>query len=95
MLDFDIYSDKDRAAAVRQELAALKRPPTQSQLETMANYILFAKDENGQNAVDRKEVQIQTNANVGTDPIRLFKIAAGLVTNTTPTRKKIPNLQKP
>lgn len=30
MLDFDIYSDKDRAAAVHQELAALKRPPTQS-----------------------------------------------------------------
>ena len=63
MLDFDIYSDKDRAAAVRQELAALKRPPTQSQLETMANYILFGKDENGQNAVDRKEVQIQTKYN--------------------------------
>lgn len=63
MLDFDIYSDKDRAAAVHQELAALKKPPTQSQLETMANYILFGKDENGQNAVDRKEVQIQTKYN--------------------------------
>ena len=29
----------------------------------MANYILVGKDENGQNAVDRKEVQIQTKYN--------------------------------
>lgn len=60
MLDFDIYSDTDRAIAVKDELSKLTKPPTQSQLETMANYILFGKDSNGQNAVDRGEVQIQT-----------------------------------
>ena len=60
MLDFDIYSDTDRATAVKDELSKLTKPPTQSQLETMANYILFGKDSNGQNAVDRGEVQIQT-----------------------------------
>ena len=60
MLDFDIYSDTERAIAVKDELSKLTKPPTQSQLETMANYILFGKDSNGQNAVDRGEVQIQT-----------------------------------
>ena len=60
MLDFDIYSDVDRSAAVSAELSAMTKTPTQSQLETMANYILFGKDQNGKNAVDRGEVQIQT-----------------------------------
>lgn len=63
MLDFSIYSDVDRSKAVYNELENLKKPPTQSQLETMANYILFGKDENDQNAVDRGEVQIQTKYN--------------------------------
>ena len=40
MLDFDIYSDTDRTKAVYEELDSLKKPPTQSQLDTMANYIL-------------------------------------------------------
>ena len=60
MLNFDIYSDADRTLAVEDELSKLTKPPTQSQLETMANYILFGKDSNGQNAVERGEVQIQT-----------------------------------
>ena len=63
MLDFSIYSDVDRSKAVYTELENLKKPPTQSQLETMANYILFGKDKNDQNAVDRGEVQIQTKYN--------------------------------
>ena len=63
MLDFSIYSDVDRSRAVYTELENLKKPPTQSQLETMANYILFGKDKNDQNAVDRGEVQIQTKYN--------------------------------
>ena len=60
MLDFDIYSDTDRTKAVYEELDSLKKPPTQSQLDTMANYILYGKDKNGLNAVDRGEVEIQT-----------------------------------
>ena len=58
MLDFDIYSDTDRTKAVYEELDSLKKPPTQSHLDTMANYILYGKDENGLNAVDRGEVEI-------------------------------------
>ena len=58
MLDFDIYSDTDRTKAVYEELDSLKKPPTQSQLDTMANYILYGKDKNCLNAVDRGEVEI-------------------------------------
>ena len=53
MLDFDIYSDTDRTKAVYEELDSLKKPQTQSQLDTMANYNLYEKDKNDLNAVDR------------------------------------------
>ena len=33
---------------------------TQKELETMANYILYGKDEDGTNVVDRKEIEINT-----------------------------------
>lgn len=37
-----------------------KRPPTNDELEMCANYLLWGKDENGKNAVQRKEIQIET-----------------------------------
>ena len=46
MLDFNIYSDKDRANYIKKELAS-NPSPTQKELESMANYILFGKDQNG------------------------------------------------
>lgn len=60
MLDFSIHSDVDRVANVEAELSTLHKSPTQAQLETMANFILFGKDANNLNAVDRGEVQIAT-----------------------------------
>lgn len=52
-LDFDIYSSKDRLAAVRQiPLDTLNK----TELETVTNYILYGKDENGTSCVDRKEI---------------------------------------
>ena len=59
MFDFNIYSDKDRANYIKKELAS-NPSPTQKELESMANYILFGKDQNGQNAVERGEVEIET-----------------------------------
>ena len=50
-LDYDIKSEKDRLVAVNDILNKLKRPPTASDLESMAFYILCGKDENGLNAV--------------------------------------------
>lgn len=37
-----------------------KKPLTQDELEMCANYLLWGKDEDGKNAVQRKEVQIET-----------------------------------
>lgn len=37
-----------------------KRPLTEDELETIANYILWGKDEDGLNATQRKEIQIET-----------------------------------
>lgn len=55
-LDFNIYSSKDRLEAVKQiDLASL----TKTELETVTNYILYGKDEDGTSIVDRKEIQIK------------------------------------
>lgn len=59
-LDFSIYSSKDR-------LEAIKSIPldnlSKTELETITNYILYGKDEDGTSIVDRKEVQIKTKFN--------------------------------
>ena len=46
-LDFSIVRDTDRTAAVYEILDKLEKDPTQSELEQMASYILYGKDENG------------------------------------------------
>jgi hypothetical protein len=52
-LDFDIYSSKDRLEAVRKiPLETLNK----NELETVTNYILYGKDDDGTSCVDRKEV---------------------------------------
>lgn len=59
MLDFSIYSDKERTEYIEKELEK-KEKYTSKELEAMANYILFGKDSNGKNAVDRGEIEIDT-----------------------------------
>ena len=54
-LDYNIERDTDRLVAVQEILDNLERQPTASDLETMASYILYGKDEDGKNAVQRKE----------------------------------------
>ena len=54
-LDYSIERDSDRAAAVADILDSMDRDPNPTDLEQMASYILYGKDENGLNAVQRGE----------------------------------------
>lgn len=59
-LDFSIYSSKDRLKAIRDiPLETLSK----TELETVSNYVLYGKDEDGTSVVDRKEVFIKTKYN--------------------------------
>jgi hypothetical protein len=55
MLDFSIEHDTDRCRAIQEILDGLDTDPSQTDLEQMASYILYGKDENGQNAIQRNE----------------------------------------
>ena len=54
-LDYSIERDTDRLHAIEQILDTLETNPTPTELEQMASYILYGKDENGKNAVQRGE----------------------------------------
>lgn len=56
-LDYEgIQRDVDRVVAVREILDQLDTDPSPAELEQMATYILYGKDENGLNAMQRGEV---------------------------------------
>lgn len=56
-LDYTIYSDKDRLAAVNDILNNLDYTPSSSDLETFASYILYGKkEEDDQNLVQNKTI---------------------------------------
>lgn len=56
-LDYEgIQRDTDRVIAVKEILDSLDTDPTPAELEQMGMYILYGKDENGLNAVQRGEV---------------------------------------
>ena len=46
-LDFSIERDSDRCHAVQEIIDTLDTDPTATELEQMASYILYGKDENG------------------------------------------------
>ena len=52
-LDYSIERDVDRVRAVKDILDQLPTDPTSTELEQMGSYILYGKDENGKNAVQR------------------------------------------
>lgn len=54
-LDFSIVRDTDRTHAIEEILDSLSYDPSPTELEQMASYILYGKDENGQNAIQRNE----------------------------------------
>lgn len=50
-LDYSIERDTERCIAIAKIIDSLETNPTQTELEQMASYILYGKDENGQNAI--------------------------------------------
>jgi len=54
-LDFSIERDTDRLRAVSDILDMMPTNPSPTELEQMASYILYGKDENGQNSIHRHE----------------------------------------
>lgn len=50
-LDFSIERDIDRMHAVEEILDTLETDPSATELEQMASYILYGKDENGLNSI--------------------------------------------
>lgn len=50
-LDFSIERDSDRCRAVQEIINTLDTDPTATELEQMASYILYGKDENGKNSI--------------------------------------------
>ena len=62
-LDFSLPTAKERKEFLDKYLDQpffRKTPLTKEELETCANYLLWGKDEDGKNAVQRKEIQIKT-----------------------------------
>lgn len=57
-LNFDLQRDIERADFLRKNISDLSY--TKAELTLMANYLLYGKDENGKNSVQRKEVTIQS-----------------------------------
>jgi len=54
-LDYSIERDTDRLQAVKSILNGLEKDPSPTDLEQMASYILYGKDENGKNSIERSE----------------------------------------
>lgn len=59
-LNYNIERDTERVAAIYDILDKMNHDPNQTELEQMASYILYGKDENGYNAAQRGEI---TNSN--------------------------------
>lgn len=62
-LDFSLQSNEERTKFLEKYLAEPQftlKPLNNDELETCANYVLWGKDPDGKNPVQKKEIQIQT-----------------------------------
>ena len=60
-LDWSLSSSIERTNFINQYINSnifTKKPPTEEELETMANYLLWGQDENGLNSDQKKEIQL-------------------------------------
>ena len=55
-LNYDIYSTYDRIDAIAEILDELPQTPNHTDLEQMADYILYGKDDQNLSVVDTKEI---------------------------------------
>ena len=58
-LNFQLESAEDRTQFVRDYLEEIDFVPTEAELETISNYILWGKDQSGKNPQQRKEIEIK------------------------------------
>lgn len=65
-LDYTIERDTDRLKAVEEILDHLQTNPSPTELEQMASYILYGKDENGKNSIQRGETDDRDSRRYGT-----------------------------
>lgn len=61
-LDFSLSTAKERAEFINKYMDPTANY-TNKELETISNYLLFGKDEDGKSVVDRKEISIKTKHN--------------------------------
>ena len=61
-LDFSLSTAKERAEYIQRYMDP-SAGYTNKELETISNYLLFGKDEDGKSIVDRKEISIKTKHN--------------------------------
>ena len=59
-LDWSLELATERRNFVEDYLNKINFTPTEDELETIANYLLWGKDENGENAVSRGELELET-----------------------------------
>lgn len=65
-LDFNISTAKERQEFLTKYLTQPEfkiLPPTEEELETIANYLLYGRDDDNKNAVQKKEIFIKTKYN--------------------------------
>ena len=58
-LNFELESDVDRAQFVQEYMEGLTFTPTEAELETISNYILWGKSSNGKNAQQEGDIEIK------------------------------------
>jgi len=58
-LNFELNTAEERAQFVQEYVAGLNFAPTESELETISNYILWGKSSNGKNAQQNGEIEIK------------------------------------
>ena len=62
-LDWNLNTSTERADFINEYMTSpvfSKNGPTEEELETMANYVLWGKDEDGTSVVQRKEIELET-----------------------------------
>lgn len=59
-LDFSLETSKERSAFLSKYINNLNFTLTPEELETCANYVLWGKEEDGKNLVQKKEIEIKT-----------------------------------
>lgn len=76
-LDFSIQSITDRKVFIDTYLQAPQfktLPPTKEELETITNYILWGKEEDGKSLVQKKQIQIKTKNSTWTSQSNLSSL---------------------